>query len=68
VEAVRTATAEAEGKMALRLLTSLPAQVELQVDFRIEGGQTESRILRLMIDAQEQLQFVSLNSGALTGP
>ena len=68
VETVRTPMAEAEGKIALRLLTSLPAQVEVEVDFLVEGQQVEPRVLRLIVDGREQLQFVSLKPGALAGP
>jgi hypothetical protein len=68
VETVRTPMAEAEGKIALRLLTSLPAQVEVEVGFLVEGQQVEPRMLRLIVDGREQLQFVSLKPGALAGP
>jgi hypothetical protein len=68
VKAVRAPTAEAEGLTALLLLTSLPAQVEIEVDFFVEDQEVQSRILTLAVDAGEQFQFVSLRPGSRTGP
>ncbi|MBI2503413.1 MAG: hypothetical protein HYW07_09325 [Candidatus Latescibacteria bacterium] len=68
VKALRAPLAEAEGKAALRLLTSLPAQVEIEVDFLVEDQGVQTRVLTLVVDAGEQFEFASLRPGPRAGP
>lgn len=68
VKALRTPLAEAEGKTAMRLLTSLPAQVEIEVDFLVENQEVQTQVLTLFLDAGEQFQFVALRRGTRAGP
>lgn len=68
VKAVRAPLVEAEGKTALRLLTSLPAQVEIEVDFFVADQEAQTRVLILSVDTGEHFQFISLRPGNRKGP
>lgn len=68
VKGVRAPMAEAEGKSALRVLTSLPGQIEIEVDFLTESQEVQTWGLSMAMGAGEHFQFVALRKVAHSGP
>lgn len=60
VKEVRLPLAEAEGVAALQILPSLPAQVEVEIDFLTEDQGLQTWVLTLYLTSEERMQFAAL--------
>jgi hypothetical protein len=54
---VRTPFAEGEGHVALLFLTSVPAQVPIEVDVRLPDGSTRTLVVYLEVQTPARIHF-----------